>query len=1034
MFRFIRILSVFLLISRGGILAAPVPDFHFENITTLNGLSSNDITCLYQDHSGFLWVGTHFGLNRYDGNQVQTFYHNSNDPNSISGNDIVDIIEDHQHIFWIATKDGGLTRYDPSQLREKQFRQFQNNPKDKNSIVTNRLNCLFDYDENYLLVGAEVCSGFFINKKTFEIRYLDIEVWKNSYFDPAHSMLTPTPYSNWIHHVYGNESFLYISFLIGGYVYKIERSRPQLNIPFANGEASPAFSIPSFIIDGDSMAWLAAWGNGFLKQMGLISESQPKAVQKKERDINDQITCVAFWDENFILAGSKSTGLYVVNRKDHSFINLHHNRGDDYSIASNKINCIFKDGQGILWIGTSAGISKFNPVQWQFKAEVLSQEEANEVSHFSVDEDEFHVIRLCSSEGIYRKKPGEDSFSRIPFTYQGDSFEPTYIFRSAGGSDYLCTEKGFFNYNPLLERITPIEIKTYDGNPSTAEMYPQQVRTAITDTINDQIIYIMGILGDGVGIYNPVDFDFMNLVQANNLPHSLGNNLIHSMVKDHPGNLWFGTAEGLYKWSKGFPIKNDFDGFRNIPNDETSLSGNNISGIFVDEKNHLWITTIGNGLNEFDGSIFHHYYTQTASGNNMLGIYSDDHNRFWVPTPGGFEVFDRREHNFNEIAVPNPDWILHYPARMLKRSDGNFYYGAGNYCVSFNPDSFYFENTPPRIYLTDLKVMDNSIFGTSTFENLRFPYNNNFVTINFSSLLLSQSSPVHYMYKLEGLKEDWMVAGNDQKVSFTSLPPGKYNFKVKASRSHGEWSDAMSLVSFEILQPFWTTWWFYLGLLALAAGIIWTVMTVRIRQIGKVQSIRNNIANDLHDDVGSALSTISLYSEVAKMKAGPDDELNEVLDKIMTTSQEMQENMSYIVWSIQPRNDHFDQVVLRMKRYAIEMLQPKNITVKFELDEKLNSVKLSQEQRKELFLIFKEAIHNITKYASCNSVNILVRRESHNMVMEISDDGIGFSKDHVISGNGLYTMKERAKTLGGDFKIHSAPDEGTAVYLVFPFG
>lgn len=160
-------------------------------------------------------------------------------------------------------------------------------------------------------------------------------------------------------------------------------------------------------------------------------------------------------------------------------------------------------------------------------------------------------------------------------------------------------------------------------------------------------------------------------------------------------------------------------------------------------------------------------------------------------------------------------------------------------------------------------------------------------------------------------------------------------------------------------------------------------------------------------------------------------DLKEVLDKILSTSQEMQENMNYIVWSIQPRNDHFDQMVLRMKRYAIDMLQPKNIMVNFVLDEHLNSVKLTQEKRKELFLIFKEAIHNITKYAQCEKVVITFGRKENKIVMEICDDGIGFRKDEVISGNGLHTMKERARTLKGDLKISSEPETGTRVTLTF---
>src|SRR4030095_416819 len=121
-------------------IRAQQPQLHFENITTANGLSSNEITCFYQDHDGFLWIGTKYGLNRYDGKIFQTFFRDPNNPNSLSGNNIADILQDRQGIFWIATKDGGLTRYDPWQPRSNQFHQFSNTPSDPQSIPTNRLN------------------------------------------------------------------------------------------------------------------------------------------------------------------------------------------------------------------------------------------------------------------------------------------------------------------------------------------------------------------------------------------------------------------------------------------------------------------------------------------------------------------------------------------------------------------------------------------------------------------------------------------------------------------------------------------------------------------------------------------------------------------------------------------------------------------------------------------------------------------------------------------------------------------------------
>ncbi len=213
--------------------------------------------------------------------------------------------------------------------------------------------------------------------------------------------------------------------------------------------------------------------------------------------------------------------------------------------------------------------------------------------------------------------------------------------------------------------------------------------------------------------------------------------------------------------------------------------------------------------------------------------------------------------------------------------------------------------------------------------------------------------------------------------------------------------------------------------------ITWIITRSRINNVLHLQKVRNKIANDLHDDIGSALSTINLYSEVAKMKSDNHD-LRGVLEKISSTSQEMQENMSYIVWSIQPRNDQFDQIMLRMKRYAVEMLEPRNILVTFSQNEKLESIKLTQEKRKELFLIFKEAIHNISKYASCRKVLISFLKQENKMVMEISDDGLGFKSHEVISGNGLHTMHDRATALKGDLKIFSKPEAGTTIMLTFP--
>ncbi|MEO5673650.1 MAG: two-component regulator propeller domain-containing protein, partial [Chitinophagales bacterium] len=1009
----------------------------FQNITTDQGLSSNDITCFYKDREGFLWIGTHFGLNRYDGNTVQTFYHNSQDPNSLSGNDIVDIVQDKQNIFWIATKDGGLTRYDPSQFQGNQFTEFSNDPSNKKSIATNRLNCLYDYNDDFLLIGAEVCTGMFMNKKNYQFSYLHFNAFGEMILKPELSSLIPGEATNWVHHISGDESSLYFSFLIGGYVFKTERSSGKV-IRTNQQQVTLAFSIPSFATDGERV-WLASWTHGLYVQEGFFTDIINIPSQKLVMNVNDEIQSVLVFDKNFVLAGSKSTGLYIVNKNDFTYSNLQHIRADEFSIASNKINCIFKDCEGILWIGTSNGVSKYNPSIWQFRAQPLSESWNNQLQHFSTYIDDSGTVRVCTNAGIYKKNKDQSSFRLVTYRWKKEPVSPTFIYRYHD-DHYMCTESYLFRYEPLSENIYSLPLHQEKYNIKLPDFNPHiQFRSAIADTVNNHPLIILSVLGDGFGIYCPSDSIITLMIKMNSVPQSLGNNLVHTIIKDHTGNIWAGTAGGLFRWNKSYPAINDFTSFLNIPGDDDAISGNNISGIYADDlsqagQNILWITTLGNGLNEFNGKIFNHYYTQTPAGNNMLGIYADQQHRLWIPTPRGFEVFDPVLKKFDEIIVSNPDWILKYPTRLVINKNGSFSYGAGNYLVTFYPDSFQFKTARPKVYLTDFKIMDQSIFQTPAFSNLTFPYNKNFITINFSSLQFDLGTDVRFRYQLSGLDDQWNNLEKESRVTFMSLPPGKYSLMVSVSDLRGNWTDPSSLISFRILQPYWQQWWFYLGSGILIVSITWLVIQFRLKQLAKLQSVRNKIANDLHDDIGSALSTISIYSEVAKMKSDKSkgDELNEVLQKISSTSQEMQENMNYIVWSIQPRNDRFDQILLRMKRYAIDMLQSKNIAVSFTLEEQLNSLKLPQEKRKELFLIFREAIHNITKYSNCSAVSIIFRTEGNKIIMEISDNGIGFRKDDVISGNGLHTMKERSHTLKGDLKITSQLESGTKMILTFP--
>jgi len=207
------------------------------------------------------------------------------------------------------------------------------------------------------------------------------------------------------------------------------------------------------------------------------------------------------------------------------------------------------------------------------------------------------------------------------------------------------------------------------------------------------------------------------------------------------------------------------------------------------------------------------------------------------------------------------------------------------------------------------------------------------------------------------------------------------------------------------------------------AGVV--IRTIRIKQL---QKIRNRIADDLHDDIGSALSSISIMSELAKSKS---PEALQLLTSIGESTTTVQENMSDIVWTIKAGNDHFENVLQRMNRFASEILDSKNIELDFKSDTSLAASKLTMEQRKNLYLFFKEIINNAAKHSYAKKVSVRIAQKHHHIEVNIRDDGNGFDTKNEFAGNGMSSLKKRAAELKAKFDIMSCINEGTEVNLKF---
>ena len=219
-------------------------------------------------------------------------------------------------------------------------------------------------------------------------------------------------------------------------------------------------------------------------------------------------------------------------------------------------------------------------------------------------------------------------------------------------------------------------------------------------------------------------------------------------------------------------------------------------------------------------------------------------------------------------------------------------------------------------------------------------------------------------------------------------------------------------------------------LILISAGLIF-FYRYRIKQLEKLQSVKNRIASDLHDDIGATLTNINILAELSKQnfnKTGNADPfLNRISEEINITSQALDD----IIWSVNVHDESFDEVILRMRRYAGELFDAHKINYTIRLDEKLSSLKLNMEQRRDLYLLFKESVNNIYKHAAAANVSISITGEDHNIFMKVEDDGKGFCMKET-PRNGLKNMQSRVQKWKGEMRVETTPGKGTQLFFIFP--
>jgi signal transduction histidine kinase len=282
------------------------------------------------------------------------------------------------------------------------------------------------------------------------------------------------------------------------------------------------------------------------------------------------------------------------------------------------------------------------------------------------------------------------------------------------------------------------------------------------------------------------------------------------------------------------------------------------------------------------------------------------------------------------------------------------------------------------------------------------------------------------MYLMSGVDDHWIDAGVSNYVRYAHLNPGDYIFHVKGCNSASVWNENGTSIAISITPPYWRTWWFRILLGFVMAGLLYTLYRYRISQLLKIERLRVKVASDLHDDVGSALTKIAVHSEVIQTTNDP-GKIETSSRQIGSLSREVIGSLSDIVWSIDARHDALGDLIDRMRKFATDLLESKNIELEITISD-IDALRLlSVDTRQNIYLIFKEALNNVTKHSGATYVRVSIAGTNGELLLSVSDNGCGLQSSNTIRGHGLKNMRSRAEQLGGTLSIEG--EGGTVITL-----
>ncbi len=992
-----------------------------------HGLSNGIVSCMIKDVNGFLWMGTSYGLNRFDGSTFKNYFAEEKSKHTIPDNNILKLIEDSLHNIWIGSPKG-LSRYN---IRADTFTTFLSASTDnfnKAIIPFSATN-----EEVYCIEGNSAITAFNIHSlaKRNVMKLIPTDYVQDG-VSILHTFFDAGSNSVWM--LEGKSG------MPGGGLYQIYLS---------NGKREH-YQWPCYRNIQNHSHWSEAMG--YDKKRNAIWINSPDGLiefalrDKKFHSVDalrevvnlksyNRLVGLDIDPNGRVLFASKPKGIIVYDPSSQS-VTFPVN-GD--SILQNKISdgnlSLHCDKDGIIWLGFyyRKGVYQLNPFSETVKQYSIDNKHVNDINTSILNcvnggkgllwMGTLNGLSIFNSRtGLFQVLKEKD----LP-GLRGNIIIPAGL-DTITQKAWLHTEKGVFEMNILTRKCYPVVFKD--------RAYKEIQHLHIVDPLlyGGYCQYkngcIMPAFIDGqLGFF---------LIKSDSA-------IAHQILK-FPGNITlYGTANGndrllfLQAYDETTQTYSDYgDQWIQVHTGLDSIKRKKI--IWSKKDSSYWIMA-ENGLYHFNKDFqFLHKYNQKDGLPfiELFGAVADNNGDIWFITDRSISKLNRSTGKITTLTESEgfQKQFFSPGACIVKGNDGDLYFMSGVQggpgFARVMPDRLRKTYPPSTAYFKSLKVNQNASslsIPTNSLAKLSLKYFENNISIETGVIDYYSKGTNRIRYKLEGLNNNWQYAPAKYVLHYAGLSPGGYKLIIQASNAADEFNGPAKELQILINTPFWKSWWF-ISLVAITAAIaVFILFRFRLNQKMKVLFVRQKLHQDLHDDLGATLSTVKVYSEL--LQSNTNNSL--ITELIKSNSEEMIEKLEIIAWSTNPQHDTFKSLKELMLNAASPLCHAKNIRFEIQCERINENMIMPGEVRQNIFLIFKEAFNNMIKYSEASACNVHLSIRNRKFYFIITDNGKGFSNETKRNGAGWKNMTKRAEYFHGEVIIESIKDKGTIITVRLPY-